>query len=91
MLVSHIEEIGKMDVKVVVVLRKKSIVQSKEALKDISKMRLGKIQKDNWSMAFQQGKGEKVQKCFFFLIRQASLFYIISELRFGDNRTIQIE
>ena len=67
MLVSYIQEVGKMDVEIVAVLRKKPIVQPKEAPNDISKMKLGKIRKDNWSVGFQLREGEKVQMCLFFL------------------------
>lgn len=44
-------------------------MQPKETTNDVSKMKLGRIQKDNWSMAFQQSSrdGTNVQNCLFSL------------------------
>ncbi|CAI9303701.1 unnamed protein product [Lactuca saligna] len=69
MLVSYILEVSKMDVEIVVVLRKKPIVKPKEASYDVSKVKLGRIHKDNWSMIFQQSArdGSNTQRCFFSL------------------------
>ncbi|CAI9296682.1 unnamed protein product [Lactuca saligna] len=66
-LVFYIQEVGKMDMEIDDVLRTRSTIQPKEALNDVSKMKLGKIRKDNWSVAFQQTEGKKVQKCLFCL------------------------
>ena len=54
MLISYIQEVGNMDVEIVAVLRKKPNVLPKEAPNDINKMSPGKIEKDNWSVAFKQ-------------------------------------
>lgn len=67
MLVCYIQEIGKMDVEIIVLLRKKPVIQPKEDPKDLSKMKLGKIWKDNLSVSFQRREGVKVQKCSFSL------------------------
>ncbi|CAI9281339.1 unnamed protein product [Lactuca saligna] len=53
LLVSYIQEIRKMDVGIVNVLRKRPTVFPKEPLKDLNKMKLGSIRKDDWSVAFQ--------------------------------------
>ncbi|CAI9284265.1 unnamed protein product [Lactuca saligna] len=42
-----------MDVEIATVLRKKPTVHPKETLKDLEKMKLGRIRKDDWSVAFQ--------------------------------------
>ncbi|CAI9293781.1 unnamed protein product [Lactuca saligna] len=65
MLISYILEVWEMDVELAVVLRNKPFVLPKEALKDISKMKLGRIHRDNWSVAFQQSDrdGMNVHKC----------------------------
>ncbi|CAI9284051.1 unnamed protein product [Lactuca saligna] len=64
MLISYIHEIRKMDVEITVELQKKPTVQPKEAPNDVSKMKLKKIHKDNWSMGFQENAryGTNVQK-----------------------------
>ncbi|CAI9283181.1 unnamed protein product [Lactuca saligna] len=69
MLVSYIHEVGKMDVEIAVVLRKKAIIKPKEALCDVYKVKLGKIHKDNWNLVFQQSArdGSNSQRCFFSL------------------------
>ncbi|CAI9290816.1 unnamed protein product [Lactuca saligna] len=54
MLISYIQEVGKMDVEIEVVLRKKHVVKPKESFKDINKMKLERIEKENWSVMFQQ-------------------------------------
>ncbi|CAI9285120.1 unnamed protein product [Lactuca saligna] len=70
MLVSYIQEIGKMDVEIMAVLWKKPTVQPKEALNNVTKIKFGRIQKDNWSVTFQESDkdGTNVQKCLFSLL-----------------------
>ncbi|CAI9275224.1 unnamed protein product [Lactuca saligna] len=46
MLISYIQDVGKMDMEIAIVLRKKPTVLPKEAPNNISKMRLGKFEKD---------------------------------------------
>lgn len=82
MLISYVLEIGKMDVEIAVVLRKKPTVQPKEAPSDISKMKMGKIIRDNWSVMYQTSTREdlNVQKCLFFLLEKH--LYSISLLKY---------
>lgn len=54
MLVSYILEIAKMDVEIIVALKKKPTMQPKETLKDLDKMQKGKMLKKNWSMMYKQ-------------------------------------
>lgn len=42
-----------MDVEITYILKKKSILKPTEESKDIHKMKLGKLQKDNWSVVYQ--------------------------------------
>ena len=58
-----------MDVKIVIMLRKKPTVLPMEALNDINKMRQGKMEKDNWSVTFQKSSrdGTNVHRCLFCL------------------------
>ncbi|CAI9282163.1 unnamed protein product [Lactuca saligna] len=69
MLVCYIQEIGKMYVEIATVLRKKPTVLPKEPLKDLDKMKLGRIRKDDWSMAFQiqENFDDNFHRVFFFL------------------------
>ncbi|CAI9289698.1 unnamed protein product [Lactuca saligna] len=62
-------EVVKMDVEIVAILRRKPTVLPKEAPNDVSKMKLKRIQKDNWSVAFQQSArdGTNVHKFLFSL------------------------
>ncbi|CAI9287718.1 unnamed protein product [Lactuca saligna] len=46
-------EIGKWDIDIAVVLRKKPSVLPTEAPKDFRRMKLGRIRKDGWCMTFQ--------------------------------------
>lgn len=57
-----------MDVQIAAVLKKKLVVQPEEEPKDLNRMKLGKIHKDNWSVPYQRKEGQKVQKCMFFLM-----------------------
>ncbi|CAI9304447.1 unnamed protein product [Lactuca saligna] len=56
-----------MDVDITTVLRRKPNVLPKESPKDIKKMKLEMIEKENWSVMFQQSAKDdsNVQKCFF--------------------------
>ncbi|CAI9262157.1 unnamed protein product [Lactuca saligna] len=58
-----------MDVEIAAVLLRKPSVEPKETTNDVIKMKFGRIQKDNWTVAFQQSdrEGKKVQKCLFSL------------------------
>ncbi|CAI9270001.1 unnamed protein product [Lactuca saligna] len=53
MLICYIHEIAKMDVEITYVLKKKPILKPEEESKDLHKMKLGKIRKDNWSVVYQ--------------------------------------
>ncbi|CAI9287320.1 unnamed protein product [Lactuca saligna] len=57
-----------MDVEIAAIFRKKHVLKSESEPKDLDKMKLGRIGKDNWSVAFQKSEGKKVQKCSFFLL-----------------------
>ena len=50
-------------------LRKKPTVLPEAFVKDIEKLKMGKIEKDNWSAMFHQGSKERgdIQKCLFTL------------------------
>ncbi|CAI9260615.1 unnamed protein product [Lactuca saligna] len=52
-LVLYIHEVSKVDVEIAYVLHKKPTVLPKEPSKDLEKMKLGRIRKDDRSMAFQ--------------------------------------
>ncbi|KAL7587596.1 hypothetical protein Lser_V15G40912 [Lactuca serriola] len=52
-LIWYIQEVGKMDVEIATVLRKKPTVLPKEALENFDKMKLNRIRKDGWCVAFQ--------------------------------------
>ncbi|CAI9294098.1 unnamed protein product [Lactuca saligna] len=69
MLISYIQEFGKMDVHILAVLRRKPIVNLKESSKDINKMKLRRIKKENRSVMLQQSARESsnLQKCLFTL------------------------
>ncbi|CAI9263763.1 unnamed protein product [Lactuca saligna] len=68
MLISYIQEAGKMDVEITIVHRKRPSVLPKEALKDFDKMKPGKIQKDGSCMIFQMKERTDAdfhKVCFF--------------------------
>ncbi|CAI9281919.1 unnamed protein product [Lactuca saligna] len=69
MLISYIHEAIKMDVEIALMLRKKQIFLLKDSTKDIEKMKMGRIEKDNWSVMFQRGSKERgdKKKCVFLL------------------------
>lgn len=79
MLISYIQEVCKIDVEITTVLLKKPTVEPKETMNDVTKMKLKRIQKDNWSVAFQQSdrEGKYVQKCLFSL-PDKHIFYFLS-------------
>ena len=52
MIKSYIQEIGDMDVEIVVVLRKKPSVVYKESPKDFEKLKLGKIYNKEWYVVY---------------------------------------
>lgn len=56
-----------MDVEIAAVLQKKPSVIPKETTNDVTKMKLRKIHRDNWSVAFQKSNrdGENVKKFLF--------------------------
>ena len=53
MLISYIQEVGNMDVEIVIVLRMKPNVLPKDTADGFYKMKLGKIRKDGWCVTFQ--------------------------------------
>ncbi|CAI9299962.1 unnamed protein product [Lactuca saligna] len=58
MLVSYIHEVAKIDVEIASVLQKKPTVLPEASEKIIEKMKLRRIEKDNWSVMFQRGSKE---------------------------------
>ena len=60
MLICYIHEIAKMDVEITAILKKKPILKPEEESKDLNKMKLGKIRKDNWSVVYQWGTDQSV-------------------------------
>ena len=69
MLISYIQEVGNMDVEIVIVLRMKPNVLPKDTADGFYKMKLGKIRKDEWCVAFQLKEwiDADFQKVCFFL------------------------
>ncbi|CAI9288599.1 unnamed protein product [Lactuca saligna] len=68
MIVSYIQEVGNMDVEIVVVLRRKPFAVPKEAPKGFEKLKLGKIHKEGWHVVFQAREWNDVdlhKACFF--------------------------
>ncbi|CAI9267849.1 unnamed protein product [Lactuca saligna] len=53
MIVSYVQEVGKMDVEIVGLLRRKLSVLPKEALEGFDKLKSGKIYKEGWYVVFQ--------------------------------------
>lgn len=73
-LLSYNQEIGNMDKEIVVVLRKKPTVQLKEASNDISKMRLGKSERINGALSFNNEHARMFRSaCFPY---QKSIFIL---------------
>ena len=68
MLNCYIHEIGKMDVEIAFVLKKKPILKPKGESKDLHKLKLGKILKDNWSVVYRRKNDQMVQRCMLFLL-----------------------
>lgn len=82
MLGCYIYEFGKIDVEIASILKKKSIKKPEEESKDLNKMKLGKIQKENWSVVYQRRVDQTTQRCIFFLMDKnlystTSLNYIL--------------
>ncbi|CAI9263321.1 unnamed protein product [Lactuca saligna] len=76
MLVSYIQEVGKMDVEIAIVLNKKPTVLPKEPPKDLDTMKLGRILKKDWSVAFQireKSDANFHRVCFF--LPEKHLYY----------------
>lgn len=69
MLQSYIQEVGEMDVEIVVVLRKKPSTIPKEAPKDFEKLKPEKIYKEGWFVVYQSSErtGADFHKFCFFL------------------------
>ena len=68
MIISYIQEVGKMDVEIAKILRRKPSVLPKQAPEDLEKMKLGKIYKEGWYMVFparEQIVSEYHKACFF--------------------------
>ncbi|CAI9288137.1 unnamed protein product [Lactuca saligna] len=60
--------LAKMDVEIVVVLKKKLIVNPEPEPKDFQKLKLGKINKENRNIMYQRREVEEVVKSMFFLL-----------------------
>ena len=69
MLVSYVQEVDKMDVEIVVVLRRKPSVLSKEVPEDFEKLKPRKIYKEGWYVVFQlrERNDADFHKPYFFL------------------------
>ncbi|CAI9281330.1 unnamed protein product [Lactuca saligna] len=84
MLISYIQEVGKMDVEIDVVLRRKPTVLLKEVLEDFEKLKLGKIQKEGQYVEFQMRERNDAyfhKACFFLadkhLLTTSFLEYVL--------------
>ena len=53
MIVSYVQEVGKMDVEIAVVLRRKPSVSPKEAPVGFEKLKIGKTYKEGWCVVFK--------------------------------------
>lgn len=85
-----------MDVEISAVLRKKPFMLPKEAPKDIDKMKLGKIRKDDWCFEFQMKERSDAdfhRVCFFHADKNLNttsfLRYILDFVgkRRGNNKS----
>lgn len=68
MLICYIHEIANMDVEIASVLKKKPVLKPEEEPKDLHKMKLGKLQIENWSVVYQRKNDQEVQRSKFFLL-----------------------
>lgn len=68
MLICYINEVSKMDIEITSVLRKKPIVNPKPEPKDFRKLKLGKINNENWNSVYQQREAKMFKKNMFFLL-----------------------
>lgn len=55
-----------MDVDIIVVLKKRSILKSNEQPEDIQQLKAGIIQMKNWSIVYKRKDSEVFQNCMFF-------------------------
>ncbi|CAI9279635.1 unnamed protein product [Lactuca saligna] len=67
MLICYVLDIAKMDVEIALVLQKRPILEREEEPRDVKKMKLGVIQKEHWSVAYNRKSRKKLQKSVFFL------------------------
>ena len=67
MLIFYVHEIAKMDVEIASVLKKRPILKPEEDPKDLQKLKVGKIQKEHWSVVYNRREGQNVQKIMCFL------------------------
>ncbi|CAI9281048.1 unnamed protein product [Lactuca saligna] len=75
MLISYIHGVMKMDVEIATILQKKPTFEPKESPNDVTKMSLGKIEKDNLSVTFQQSANEGSNfKKFLFSLSDKHLY-----------------
>lgn len=84
MIVLYVQEVGKMDVEIAVVLRRKPSVLPKEAPKGFEKLKLSKIYKEGWYVVFQareRNDADFHKACFFppnkHLYTTSCLVYIL--------------
>ncbi|CAI9287310.1 unnamed protein product [Lactuca saligna] len=65
MLVSYINEVAKLDTEIASVLKRKPTILPQGSAKDIEKLKMGKIDEENWIVMFHRGSKESVdfQKC----------------------------
>ncbi|CAI9272355.1 unnamed protein product [Lactuca saligna] len=57
-----------MDIEIASALKKKAIVNPEPEQKDFQKLKLGKINKENWNLVYQRREGGNVQKSMFLLL-----------------------
>ncbi|CAI9282410.1 unnamed protein product [Lactuca saligna] len=69
MLKSNIQEVGLRDVDIATLLKNNSTVVPMEALKDIEKLKPGKIYKEGWFIVYQTREqiGDDFCKSYFYL------------------------
>ncbi|CAI9270576.1 unnamed protein product [Lactuca saligna] len=75
MLVCYIREVGNIDVEIASIMNRKPIVLPKEPRKDLDTMKLGRIRKKDWSVAFQiREKTDAKFHRFFFYLSEKQLY-----------------
>ncbi|CAI9290245.1 unnamed protein product [Lactuca saligna] len=89
LLVCYIHDFAKMDVEIAFVLKNKLMHKIEEESKDLNKLKLGKIKKENLSLVYQQRTNHTVHRCMFFMLYNN--LYSTSDLTYiiGLNETVK--